>query len=235
METVLRGWPWLGLVLGCVGLVVLLAQRRPGAWSERWRDPDWLLWLPLPIYMLHQFEEHGVDLLGRSYAFRAALCETIGWSGALADCPATEWFVLAVNPGTVWIAGVAAGVFGARRAMIGAATLGIPAINTIAHVVSAVRTHAYNPGLATALVLFVPMCVWIFRALVQRGLLTPIRVAAAMVSGVALHAVLIGSLVLHMRGLIGEPLLVITQFANGFLPIGVGWRLPNPAATAPSA
>ena len=115
-ETVLRGWPWLGLAIAVPMLAVMLARPQPGRpWRARWHDPAWLLWLPLPIYMLHQFEEHGIDALGRAYAFRGFLCGNLGWTGPLADCPATEWFVFGVNPGTVWIAGLASGIYGPKR------------------------------------------------------------------------------------------------------------------------
>lgn len=233
METVLRGWPWLGLAIAVPMLVVMLVRPRAGQpWRARFEDPAWLLWLPLPIYMLHQFEEHGIDALGRAYAFRGVLCTTIGWTGPLEDCPATEWFVFGVNPGTVWIAGLAAGIYGPKRAMVGAAALGIPAINAVAHVVPAIRTHTYNPGLLTALVLFVPLCAWSYRALVRAGSITRARVALGIFSGWLLHAVLLGSLWLSIHGMIGEALLVAIQFANGFLPVAAGYVVRPLPATA---
>lgn len=223
MQTVMLGWPWLGLALAVVGFAVLGLWRVGPAsspWRARLTDPAWLLWLPLPVYMLHQFEEHGIDALGRHYAFQAQICTTIGWTGDLAHCPATEWFIFAVNPGTVWIAGLASGLSGPRRALVGAAALGIPAVNAIAHIAPALRTQTYNPGLATAVLLFVPMCVWIFRVLVRRGLLRRAQVAYSMLAGVVLHGVLMGSLLAFMRGLISEPILIAAQIANGFLPLG---------------
>jgi hypothetical protein len=132
----------------------------------------------LPLQVVH--------LLLEPFVVRQLLLE-------LSDTP-LDRFVFGVNPGTVWIAGIAAGVLGPRRAMVGAATLGIPGVNAVAHIMPALRTQTYNPGLLTAIVLFVPMCVWIFRALVKAGLLDRARVALAMVSGVLLHMVLMGSL-----------------------------------------
>lgn len=234
MQTVLRSWPWLGLVIAIPMLAVMLGRSRPGErWRARFDDPAWLLWLPLPIYMLHQFEEHGIDALGRAYAFRGVLCTTISWTGPLQDCPATEWFVFGVNPGTVWIAGLAAGIYGPRRAMVGAATLGIPAINAVAHVVPAIRTQTYNPGLLTALVLFVPLCAWSYRALVRAGVLTRARVALGIFSGWLLHAVLLGSLWLSLHGMIGEAVLVAIQFANGLLPVAAGYAVTPQSGRAP--
>jgi hypothetical protein len=73
-----------------------------------WRDPSWLVCLMLPIYMLHQFEEHGIDAFGARYHFINDLCTTLGHP-SLADCPANPAFVLAVNVGGgVWIPGLLA-------------------------------------------------------------------------------------------------------------------------------
>lgn len=222
MHTVLLRWPWLGLALA-IAMLVALGLRRVGTvgtpWRARLTDPAWLLWLLLPVYMLHQFEEHGVDALGRPYAFRAALCATLGWTDNLAHCPATEWFIFAVNPGTVWIAGLAAGLAGPRRVLVGAAALGIPAVNAAAHIVPALRTNTYNPGLVTAVVLFVPICAWTFRVLVARGLLRRVHLAYSWFAGMVVHGVLLLSLVAFSRGVIGEPLLVAVQLVNGFLPM----------------
>lgn len=85
-------------------------------------------------------------------AFRSELCATLGWTNhdALASCLATEWFIFAVTHGTVWIASLVDGLLGPRRVLVGAAALGIPAVNAAAHILPALRTHTYNPGLVTA-------------------------------------------------------------------------------------
>ena len=223
MELVLRGWPYLGLAIAIPMLAVMLARPQPGKpWIARFSDPAWLLWLTLPIYILHQFEEHGIDAVGRAYAFRPFLCRTIGWTGPVEDCPATEWFIFGVNPCAVWIAGLASGLYGPRRAMVGAAVLAIPTINALAHIVPAIRTQTYNPGLVTSVVLFVPICAWPSRTLLGAGLLTRARLALAIFSGWLVHAILLASLFAFMRGWYPEVVLVLLQVANGFVPIAIG-------------
>jgi hypothetical protein len=223
METLLRGWPFLGAAVGALVLASLLARRRGDApWSARLHDPAWLLWLPLPIYMLHQFEEHGVDLFGRRYAFQAAICAVLGHPADVAGCPASEPFLLAVNVGTVWIAGVCAGLAGPRRPMVGAATVGLLAANAAAHIAPALRSGTYNPGLLTAGLLFFPTSAWILAVLVRRCGLRPVHAAAAVGAGVLMHGVLIGSLILRDRGVIPEAVSLALQIANGFVPLAVG-------------
>ena len=94
LQTALLGWPYLGLVLAAWLAAVLVseARRLPG---RPWTDPGWVLGWVWPMYLLHQFEEHGVDLLGRHYAFLGFLCEALGSPGP--GCPATPAFVFSVN------------------------------------------------------------------------------------------------------------------------------------------
>ena len=72
---VMRGWPWLGLALALFALLVGVV--RGGAWL---RDPRRLVWIGLPLYMLHQFEEHGIDLTGHRFAFQAIMFVALGVS-----------------------------------------------------------------------------------------------------------------------------------------------------------
>lgn len=213
----MQGWPWLGLGLALVALVVGVV--RGGGWL---RDPRRLVWLGLPLYMLHQFEEHGIDLTGRRYAFQASLCHTIGHQGPLATCAATEGFIFAVNVGSVWIAMSVAGVAGPKRATFTLAALGIPVVNAVAHIVPAVRTGTYNPGLATAVLLFLPVCALLARELLRTGLVTRRELVLVPLAGVGVHAVLLGSLFACAAGAIGQPALVAIQIANGFLPVVLG-------------
>jgi hypothetical protein len=76
-----RHWPWIGLV----GALVLLAglfgsnvfrQRRD---VSRWRDPVWLSWLMVVAYLLHNFEEYGIDAKGRACCSRRGLLLFLPW------------------------------------------------------------------------------------------------------------------------------------------------------------
>ena len=231
----LRDWPWFALVLASALLVWSAVRRVEGPWRARLRDAGWLLWLALPVYMLHQFEEHGVDALGRSYAFQGTLCSTVGYTGPIAGCPVTAAFLFAVNAGAVWIALGAGGLAGPRRALIGAAGLGIPTVNAAIHIMPALRTGTYNPGLVTSIVLFVPFCAFTLRELVRQGLLRRGQLWFVALSGALTHAILMGSLFAYWYGKIGEPLLVAIQVLNGFTPIALGeWAQRRSAGSTPT-
>src|SRR5215471_12433318 len=102
------GWPWIGLALAAALTVLLFCV------GPRFRDLSWLAWLTVPVYLVHQFEEHGIDLLGRHYAFRDALCQVLHY-GVGDACPIPVSFITAVNLSLVWIAMPLGAWLGRRR------------------------------------------------------------------------------------------------------------------------
>jgi hypothetical protein len=61
-----RHWPCIGLALSVLLLLLLFATNvlRNDLGISRWRDPVWLSWLAPAAYMIHQFEEYGIDARG---------------------------------------------------------------------------------------------------------------------------------------------------------------------------
>lgn len=214
-------WPWIGVVLAAVLLVLLFGTslfRTPGAGS-RWHDTAWLAVLSIPLYMVHQVEEHGIDLYGETYAFRAALCAQLGYPDA-STCPIPDSFITAVNVGSVWGATVLAAVFGRRNPLIALTGYGIPLVNGVLHIVETVRSQAYNPGVLTGTLLFLPLGLWALHVGWRSGI-GRLGIAAVMASGVVVHLVLMGSLLAYLHGLIGEGLLVAVQILNAAVPLAV--------------
>ncbi|MEO8747990.1 MAG: HXXEE domain-containing protein [Rhodanobacter sp.] len=212
-------WPWSGAV-AAAGLLVLLFGtslfRTPGV-ESRWRDPAWLAVLAIPVYMLHQVEEYGIDVQGVSYAFRGALCAKLGFPEP-ATCPIPLEFFTAVNVGSVWIATVAAAAVGRRRPLLALSACGIALVNALTHIAVALHDRAYNPGLLTAVLLFVPFGLWALKAGRDCGI-SRSGLASIVLGGVLVHAVLVLSLLAYLRGMIGAPMLVDIQICNAGVPL----------------
>lgn len=230
MDTILIGWPYVGLALAPLLLAWLLLERRPGA-PPRWQDPAWVLPLLWPMYLVHQFEEHGVDLFGRRYAFLGDLCTTLGHVGASPDCPADPAFIFAVNAVGCQMAFAMSLLFRRRRPLVAACAWGIPLVNAVSHVGSAVVHRAYNPGVLTSLILFVPLTAWMLRTVIRSGAVDRINVPRIVATGVATHAVLLASLMLRERGWIPHGALLAINAVNGLWPLAFG--LPGARRAAP--
>ncbi len=222
MSQVLHLWPYVGLLLA-TGIVAFLAFERRTVTTPRWSDPGTVLGLLLPVYAVHQFEEHGVDVFGRRYAFLADFCDSMGYGpGASVACPADATFLFAVNAVGVWTAGALALALRRRRPLVAACAWGIAPVNALTHIVGAVRFGRYNPGVVSGVVLFLPMTVYLLHTL--RGAGSPLRQTLPRIVGlgVLVHAVLLVSMTLRARGLLPYPLFVAVNGLNGLCPLLVG-------------
>lgn len=107
-----------------------------------------LIYLHLPIYMLHQFEEHAGD------RFRH-FTNTRLFAGKEVLRPVD---VIVVNIPLVW--GV--NLFAFYMAVFVKTGLGLVApylllVNAVLHIVTSLRFRCYNPGIATAIAFFIPL------------------------------------------------------------------------------
>lgn len=106
------------------------------------------VFLTLPAYMLHQWEEHDQD------RFRLFVNATIGKGkealspldvflinvpGVWGVITLSVWLAVAVNPGYGFIA------------------IYLVTVNALAHVLQAILMRCYNPGTITAAILFLPL------------------------------------------------------------------------------
>ncbi len=207
-------WPYMGM--GAALLLALLLMTdllRSDRSVSRWQDLVWLAWAGMLVYLVHQFEEHGIDGEGRYYAFRAFLCAGVGFTDPK-TCLVPYSFITSVNIAAVWLAGPAAALLGRRCPALALSYFSIPFINLFAHVGPSLANAAYNPGEATAIVLFLPLSLWAFHVALTRYRLGWRAIIATVVAGIVLHAILMGSLIAFLRGLIGSDVLDVIQYLN---------------------
>ena len=102
----------------------------------------------LPTYMLHQLEEHDAD------RFRIFANTYLGHGREVLSHP----FVFVVNVPGVWgvnfVSIVLSICLAPAYGLIGA---GLVLVNAVAHVGQALKMRRYNPGLITAVLLFLPV------------------------------------------------------------------------------
>ncbi|MFP5230323.1 MAG: HXXEE domain-containing protein [Acidobacteriota bacterium] len=139
-------WVFLSLFFG----VLLLLLAPVFAHRMEWSAFILLVYLQTPLYMLHQVEEHTGD------RFRAFVNRQI-YGGLDALTPAA---VLVANIPGVWgITALSLNLAVSAAAGWGLLGVYLMAVNAIVHVVALIRWRRYNPGLWTALLLFLPVSV----------------------------------------------------------------------------
>jgi hypothetical protein len=213
---------WIGLA----GAVVLLGlmfgtnKLQHDKTISRWRDLTWLSWAGTAAYLIHNVEEYGVDLFGRTYAFPLSVCSMFGFHDA-ARCPAPPAFFTSVNVPMFWFAAPIAALLSKRHPLVGLSIYSVMSINFIAHVIGGIAERTiYNPGWLTAVVLFLPLTAWMVHALFGMGRLGYHALVYLLAWGVALHLILAGALAPLMEGLISTPVpAIIIQVINAGLLI----------------
>lgn len=137
-------WNWPGAAAFCGIFLLALA---PPIWMTLGPSIFWI-YLQLPVYMLHQLEEHADD------RFRRFTNDHIGHGVEVLSRPAT--FI--INSVGVWgidLLALYLGVFVAPG--WGLMAFYLPLVNSVGHIGQAVVMKKYNPGLITAILAFLPL------------------------------------------------------------------------------
>lgn len=136
----------------------------------------------LPAYMLHQFEEHDKD------RFRIFVNRLLGNGHEVLTRQAVFW----INVPGVW-GGIAIALWLAARVDAGFALIAIYLLllNGVIHIAQAAATRSYNPGLITAIALFIPVGGWGMAAVERSGAATPAMHATGLAAAVAIHLAII--------------------------------------------
>ncbi|MGO4838649.1 HXXEE domain-containing protein, partial [Rhizobiaceae sp. 2RAB30] len=140
-----RNWMYAGFVAGLFLLVV--TPIFAGVLSL----PLLLIYLQLPIYMIHQLEEHNHD------RFRLWANEVIG-GGLEALTPPAVVFINVVGVWAVNLVALYLSYF--VDVGLGLIAVYLTLINAVVHILGASVLRRYNPGLVTAVVLFLPVGIY---------------------------------------------------------------------------
>jgi hypothetical protein len=147
-------WPYAGLFAGCFLLVLT------PVWFHVAGLALTLVYVQLPLYLLHQYEEHAGDRFrlfvnARLAAGREALTPAATfWTNSLG-----VWGLDLIALYLACFVDLALGLLAPYLAVV----------NGVTHLVAAVVLRGYNPGLATAVVLFLPVGGWSIQEIAVAG------------------------------------------------------------------
>ncbi|HEU0196937.1 MAG TPA: HXXEE domain-containing protein [Nevskiaceae bacterium] len=173
-------WVYGGLLAGIL-LLVLSPLLVSG-----WPLPAAAAFLLLPAYMIHQYEEHDHD------RFRLFFNATIG-KGFDVLSPVA---VFVTNVPVVWGV-IALSLYAAVEISLGWALIAVylVIVNAFVHIIHAIIFRRYNPGLVTAVLVFLPLGIWVLHLVDSAGAGSVANHAVGLVVAVAIHAVLL----VHVR------------------------------------
>jgi len=212
-------WMKIGAFLAPV-LIFFGFKTRSDKTSSWTSDVSLFACLLTASYLVHQVEEHWVDLLGRQYPLYAFLNGLIAsFFGDDKYGILTREGIFYINAGMVWTAGFLAILTSPRQVFPSVAMAGIMLVNGIAHILNAVIAFEYNSGLATGLVLFLPLSILFYRAMYKSGTVRARLLIAGVLWGFVGHLLLFGGLFAsHVFGLIPVPIYYVALIAWGVVP-----------------
>jgi hypothetical protein len=186
LDRLAKNWVYGGSLAGV--LLLLLAPLLLRGWTA----VAAATFLCLPVYMLHQLEEHDRD------RFREFVNARLGGGAEVLTTPVVfivnipgVWGVIAIS---LWLAARVNPGFGLIAAYL-------ILVNGVVHVMPALVMRCYNPGLVTAILLFVPLGSYCLYATAQAGAGTVGMHVTGVVTAIAIHAGLIGYVMRVRRGL----------------------------------
>ncbi len=211
-------FPWIGGATAVALLVLLFATNvlRADPSKSRWHDYTWLSWMGLVAYLLHNLEEYGIDMHGRLHGFPQDIIAIMKLP-PYPDCPIPPLYFVAVNVTAFWIAAPIASLLSRRHPLVGLSVYSIVIINIFFHVGPLLFGPGYGAGTLTAIVIFIPLAIWVARACFGPGRMPYWALALLVVGGIIFHAMLTAPMILFLNGMIGTTVLVMTQVANPFL------------------
>ncbi|MBN8549743.1 MAG: HXXEE domain-containing protein [Deltaproteobacteria bacterium] len=154
LNRLMSNWVYGGALAGI--LLLCLAPLLVGTWSL----PLILTFLHLPVYMLHQLEEHDDD------RFRTFFNSKLGHGKEILQ----TGMVFIVNVPGVWGV-IAVSLYLAANVHLGYALIAVylVLVNAFVHIAAAIKLKCYNPGALTGAIVFVPFGAYSLHVINEAG------------------------------------------------------------------
>lgn len=213
---------WMKIGAFIAPILVFAGFKGRGATNDPWStDVTLIAYLLAASYLVHQVEEHWVDLLGRQYPlyeFLNGLIATLFGDDKYGIL--TQSGIFYINAGMVWTAGFLAILTSPRQLFPTIAMAGIMLVNGVAHIINAIVAFEYNSGLATGFLLFLPLSIVFYRSMLKSGAVSVRLIMAGVAWGFLGHVILFAGLfAANVFGLVPVQLYYVALIVWGGLPV----------------
>lgn len=179
-------WAKLGLILAIIITLLIFTVVTPGNFLL------FLIWMQLPIYLLHQYEEHNWNGF-KNYVNRSVFKVEEG------NFPLNDKIIFWVNIPIIWIIMPLFSVLSGLNIFFGLWIPYFAVLNSLTHVIVSLKNWEYNPGLLVSLTLGIPVGVYTlvtFYSYIQVPLLVSI---VSILVAVFLHLMVFGYILMNYQ------------------------------------
>ena len=170
LQRLSQNWVYGSLPLSFLLLGLLVSFQDHLSWLQ------FLLALHLPVYMWHQYEEHDDNRF-------KAFADTQFGPGVLSD-----FAIFVINVVGVWALFSALILLSVKVSTgLGLGVAYLTAINAVTHVGALLKTRSYNPGLATAVLLFLPLSLTTLKGITSHPEVSHLSILFGFAVGAGVH------------------------------------------------
>ncbi|MEO0334795.1 MAG: HXXEE domain-containing protein [Pseudomonadota bacterium] len=163
-EFLVQHWMKLGVYL--IPFLFLISVK--GADKQLSHDQFFLSGLMLISYIVHQFEEHWVDIYGNNYAFSGSVNSLLSSATGSSSPLLSPEGIFVINTSLVWLVG-ALSILGSPRYVFPSLCMAaIILVNAVAHIALWILNQQYNPGVLTSVLIFLPIAMWFYKVSIDQ-------------------------------------------------------------------
>ncbi|MEM6380364.1 MAG: HXXEE domain-containing protein [Bacteroidota bacterium] len=150
--------------------------------------------LMLIAYLLHQYEEHWIDVYGNHYAFyefnNNFILNALGAKDPSVK-PLTRASIFVINTSLVWLVGALAIWKSPKHLFPSIAMASIIVVNGVVHILAAIVKLNYNPGLLTSIVIFLPLYLFFVRSILSSATIYKRQIMGGILWAVLAHVIMV--------------------------------------------
>lgn len=142
-----KNWAKLSVIIAVLVAILIFIYIKPE------NIVLFLIWIQIPIYLLHQFEEHA------SNGFKNYINKKV-FNVQDGEYPLNDKNIFWINIPIIWILMPIFASLSSLNIMFGLWIPYFAVFNSLSHVIFSIRNREYNPGLIVSLVLGIPVGIY---------------------------------------------------------------------------
>ncbi|MEM6844890.1 MAG: HXXEE domain-containing protein [Bacteroidota bacterium] len=198
-DFLLDNWMKIGTYAVPFLLIGAFAFKEKSTSKQLLTDYRFISIVMLIAYIIHQYEEHWIDIFGNYYAFYDFNNNFI--LGALGNPessirPLTKESIFVINTSLVWLVGAMAIWRSPKHLFPTIAMASIIVVNGVVHLLAAIVNWAYNPGLLTSILIFVPLYFLFVRYVLSTSVAYKKEIIGGLVWAFLAHVIMVAGLLM---------------------------------------